>query len=551
MSLLQSKLASLLGSGSGDQESLVGVDITPGAVRVSQLENDGIKWTLSKLGFRGVQNSNLEDHSEATQVEYSERLKEALAGASITGTDAALTIPVDDAIIQVVKIPLMADDELKAAIDTNTLWANVIQITDDLNEYSVYWSVLDRDEDTQMMELLFVAAKYTDISFYSGIAREAGLNPVIVDVKCFALRCALEIQRSRQSDYESAQAILEIGAHENYVMITKQDKPHIVDLFVADPDKQALSDPEMPSERYQSVTDRMAMQIRQTLSTYEAQNGGEQISEVIVVSELEHFQNISDCLKASLAGLNVTLMDPMFRINVPRHLSEQLEAEPNRSVFTASIGLATRTYDSRSKQYLTGTGCETVNLIPQSDRPSPRQSGQFLIKFMAVLGVLLVLGSVSFYSVDLILREGRLAGAAAEYDSVIEQKESLNAEIADLKKQEKAFEGFLRTTKLLPSNSRDMYETLVEITRRIPSGVWLESIEYEGGSAISVSGKSISDQNILQLIANLNGSQKIVRASLNTMTIDKQAGREIKVFNVVANLAEFQPALPVLTENKE
>ena len=35
------------------------------------------------------------------------------------------------------------------------------------------------------MEILFVAPKLTDINDYSSLIKKCGLNPVIVDVRCF------------------------------------------------------------------------------------------------------------------------------------------------------------------------------------------------------------------------------------------------------------------------------------------------------------------------------------------------------------------------------
>ena len=43
-----------------------------------------------------------------------------------------------NAIIRVVTAPLMNDEELKKAIDTNSLWENLVQLTDNLDDYSIF-----------------------------------------------------------------------------------------------------------------------------------------------------------------------------------------------------------------------------------------------------------------------------------------------------------------------------------------------------------------------------------------------------------------------------
>ena len=42
-----------------EQEELLGVDITPGAVRVVQLSEKDDKWTVNKLGYKFLKNTQM------------------------------------------------------------------------------------------------------------------------------------------------------------------------------------------------------------------------------------------------------------------------------------------------------------------------------------------------------------------------------------------------------------------------------------------------------------------------------------------------------------
>ena len=57
----------------------------------------------------------------------SEELKLAIANQRLT-TNVAISIPVTSAIIRVVTSPLMSDDELQKAIETDSLWENLVQL---------------------------------------------------------------------------------------------------------------------------------------------------------------------------------------------------------------------------------------------------------------------------------------------------------------------------------------------------------------------------------------------------------------------------------------
>ena len=72
---------------------------------------------------------------------FNEELNIALQKSKITTPNAAIAIPVTNAIIRVVTAPLMNDEELKKAIDTNSLWENLVQLTDNLDDYSIFHQV--------------------------------------------------------------------------------------------------------------------------------------------------------------------------------------------------------------------------------------------------------------------------------------------------------------------------------------------------------------------------------------------------------------------------
>ena len=75
------------------------------------------------------------------------------------------------------------------------------------------------------MEILFVASKLSDVNSYSAIAKKAGLNPVILDVKCFTLKNAHDNTKFKSINQNTNSAILEISDDENYLMIIHNNTP--------------------------------------------------------------------------------------------------------------------------------------------------------------------------------------------------------------------------------------------------------------------------------------------------------------------------------------
>ena len=75
--------------------------------------------------------------------------------------------------------PLMTDEELQKAIETDSLWENLVQLTDDLNDYSVFHQIISRNPKANTMEILFVASKLNDVNSYSSIVKKAGLKATL------------------------------------------------------------------------------------------------------------------------------------------------------------------------------------------------------------------------------------------------------------------------------------------------------------------------------------------------------------------------------------
>ena len=193
-----------------------------------------------------------------------------MSNAKITSKNIALSIPVTSAIIRVVTSPLMTDDELQKAIETDSLWENLVQLTDNLNDYSIFHQIINRNSKNNTMEILFVASKLTDVNAYSSIVKKAGLNPVIMDVRCFTLKNAHDNTKIKSITDKGNSAILELGIDENYIMIIHNNIPVITDIFLRPQEKEYLINikSEQISSEAEAVIRRYAMQIKQAITDY-------------------------------------------------------------------------------------------------------------------------------------------------------------------------------------------------------------------------------------------------------------------------------------------
>ena len=160
----------------------------------------------------------------------------------------------------------MTDEELKVAIESDSLWENLVQLTDNLSDYSIFHQVVNRNETANTMDILFVASKLSDVNAYTSIIEKGGLNPVIIDVKCFSLKSAVDQinQISSGVDEENLTVLLEFGLDENYVMILYDNNPIITDIFIRGQDRDILMNSDN-AEDIEALVRRYLNQVKQAI----------------------------------------------------------------------------------------------------------------------------------------------------------------------------------------------------------------------------------------------------------------------------------------------
>jgi len=535
------KLMDYLSKLSVEQEDVVGVDITPGCIRLAQLSGDDDKWTLSKLAYKYIEETTDIASIKNDSEQYINKLSQIISQGKITTTNAAVSIPVSSAIIKVVSLPLMTDEELQEAVDTDSLWENVVQLTDNLDEYSIFWQVLKRNTSENQMDLLFVASKLDDIDHYLNIVRQAGLNPVVVDVRCFAIRNALELRKDLTKGNEPV-AIVEFGISENYILILHEDSPFISDIYLSDKDRRLLSDSNIDPVLHKKIVDRFAMQVGQMLSSYQSKYKIQPIDSLLLSSTFSVVDETLAYFKEVLTGVNVEVFDALKKITLPENLKEKASAEPNPSVFSSVLGLATRKLDVFGYyEYVTGTN--NINLLPNRDGVKNQEKMKFLSRWGIVIFTVLIIlfAGWSFFSNSSKLE--RIDNLMIEYNNLEILKNDKQIILGGIREEQDSFKGKLEASKNLTSNQGFMYSVLLGINTSVPQGVSLNNIDYAGGNVITLSGLSVSDQNILQFIANLQNIKVIDKASLLTMSIVKKEKRTFKSFSIRCVLAPQEKAL--------
>ena len=517
-SKFSSGIKNKLGKQAIQGEEIVGVELTPYEIRLAQLNNNkNNEWVLEKFFAHTIEglpeNASVLEHPD----KIGDELKIALQKSKIETTNAAIAIPVTSAIIRVVTAPLMTDEELGKAIDTDSLWENLVQLTDNLNDYSIFHQVINRDKERNTMDILFVASKLSDINGYTSIIKKGGLNAVIIDVKCFALKSAVDQMNQIKGSIEESNltAVLEFGLDENYVMILYENNPIITDIFIRSQDRTTLQKSDN-QEEMDGLVRRYMTQVKQAIQDFETKYE-KRIRNLKVVSNLPNVDSYLGSFRKNLANTGFNLFDPISEVKIPAQLSEGVKLA-NRSYLSTVIGLAFRKLDVFG-YYKFVTAVKNINLLPNRDSMIAQKKAKIFsnFAFKGVVGVVgaiyIILFGLSFWQISSLNKK------LTDYDQIVSEHQLKTLEKAKFAKELGIINKSLELSGSIESNKKISFRILAQIASSVPKRVKFNSIDFDGQNQVIINGVASTDQDILKLIGNLNEKKLISQASLASMTL--------------------------------
>jgi len=521
-------------------EDVVGVELSSGEIRLAQISQASSgKWSLDNFYIHPIENlpkdGNITEYPEIV----SEQLKLAVEKAKITTTNAAVAIPVTSAIIRLVTSPLMTDEELNTAIKSDSLWENLVQLTDNLSDYSIFHQVVNRNKTANTMEILFVASKLSDVNAYTSIIEKGGLNPVIIDVKCFSLKSAVDQinQISTNSEEENLTVLLEFGLDENYVMILYDNNPIITDIFIRGQDREILLNPDSQPDDVEALVRRYLNQVKQAIQDFETKFE-KRVRNIKIISNLVNIDKYLDSFRKNLVNTRFVLFDPIKDLTIQSQLNERVD-QTNRSYFASVIGLAFRKLDVFG-YYKFVTAVKNINLLPNRENIISEKKAKFFSNFAfkgvisLVSAVYVILFSISIWQIMDLNKK------TVNYANIVQDHSNLQVKQGKYSKDLRKMTTSLELSKSISSNKVINFRVLSQIASSVPRGIKFKSLDYDGNNQLIIEGSSSNDQNILLLIKNLNEKKLINQATLATMNSVSSGqasnAKDLKGFKIICRL---------------
>ena len=205
-------------------KQIIGLDIGSSSVKVVQLRRNKKGLELRAFGMEPLQPQTIVDGTVMDQGAVVDAIRSLWHRLRLKSKDVAVAIAGHSVIIKKISVPKMTAAQLVEQVPYEA--EHHIPFAKD--DVELDYAVVVPENAAGQMELILVAAKKEVVQDYAGVARDAGLNPIIVDVAAFSTQNAYEVNYDLAPD--ETVVLINIGASISNINILRGN----VSLFTRD-----------------------------------------------------------------------------------------------------------------------------------------------------------------------------------------------------------------------------------------------------------------------------------------------------------------------------
>jgi type IV pilus assembly protein PilN len=495
-------------------EGLIGVDITPHCIYLCQIDGLNGKRVLTSLTSVCMEGKFLNEDISKNPNDYADSLKNLIKDNNIKTKNVAISIPVSNSIVKTVTIPTMDDEEIQKALKFGSLWNNLMHSNQNPEDYSIFYQVIRRHKSHENMDVLFVATKLSDVSLYTDIVKNSGLNPVIVDVRCFAISNAFNHKRNT-TETTGPNVFLEFSSEENYAMIIDGDGAHIFDINITDTQRSILTDSLIDEALIDSFAESYARQVQNTIAQYKDRHNTAAIKNLFVLSSAPTANTIIDKLTKLLEDYDISHCNFFDCMNIRDDFTINAKsAKQNISAWAACIGTALRKIDILGR---TQTPKYNTNMLPNPNSYAQEKRIKYVLhSACAAASVALICFVVTTHQ-ELSAQNEELSNQLALLDGV---QENYNLALAKDKQFSLAIndvESINNLTAEVSGNQKKLLSIHQYLGMVLVDNVWLKEMTFSAPDNIEIIGAATQDKSILEFINILNEGKQFDKVALKDM----------------------------------
>jgi type IV pilus assembly protein PilM len=346
------------------KKGMIGLDIGSRHIKAVQLNEVSEGYQLERLGITTLQPELIVDGSILDSMRVVEAIKELIANSDIKIKDTTIGVSGHSSvIIKRISLPKMSEDELNESIKFEAEQ----YIPFDIEDVNLDFQILSSTEADNQMDVLVVAVKKDKINEYVSVVKDAGLNPVIVDVDTFALENTFETNYDVTA--EENIALVSVGASMINMNILKGgisvftrdssvgsnlltealQKEFTISYDNAEKLKRGETVEGIPQEDVSSViistSEEIIAEISRSFDYYKSTTSPEEINEIIFSGGGALVKDFAPLLSERI-GISIKIIEPFNHISVPDTFDRAYlkKIEP---IVSVAVGLALRRIGDR------------------------------------------------------------------------------------------------------------------------------------------------------------------------------------------------------------
>ena len=339
-------------------KSSVGLDIGSSLIKIVELDHSKESPVLKSYGVIKLPPEAIVEGEIMDRSLVIEGIQNCIAKSNVSKHSVITAVSGRAVIVKKVVMDKMNPDDAKEAI----FWEAEQHVPFDIDDVCLDFQVLKEDVGANQMEILLVAAKKEMVNTHAELIRDAGLEPVIIDVDSFAVQNAYEFTRG--AAYEKVIGLINIGSDVTNINIVQNNIPLFTrdlsvgsnvfiealqrDLGVSfeEAENMISGDGELDnSERVREIIDdaagELSMGIERSLSFLKTAGDAEQLDEAVLSGGGARIPWLREILNEK-HDIELTVNDPLSGLDRDDGLLESEELDRVSPLLTVSLGLALR-----------------------------------------------------------------------------------------------------------------------------------------------------------------------------------------------------------------
>lgn len=343
------------------KKDIVGIDVGSSAVKLVRLRESRGNYHLVNVGIMPLSPETIVDNTIMDASTVVEVIKNLMVGMKVKVKKVSTSVSGHSVIIRKIMLPLMTESELEASIQ----WEAEQYIPFDISEVNIDFQILGPDEkDPSLMNVMLVAAKKDFVEDFVGIFSECGLEPVVMDIDCFAVENMFDYNYGFVSG--EVVALIDLGASATSVNVLKGE----VSVFTRDiqaggnllseelqkrlgvsseeAERAKLGDrniadvdPDSIDEVLRDAIENLVQEVQRSLDFFTATASDDRVTKVYLTGGVSTSTKVQETLEARL-GLPTERVNPFRNLTVSEKEFDSEYLDAIGPMFSVAVGLAMR-----------------------------------------------------------------------------------------------------------------------------------------------------------------------------------------------------------------